>query len=80
MCPLNEKTQHLINADTLAKMTKKPLLVNVARGGIVDSQALTDAINNEQIIGYASDVFEQYSLFAYDHFLAFVLFFYYLQR
>lgn len=58
-CPLNEKTQHLINRDTLAKMTKQPLIVNVARGGIVDSQALTDAINSEQIIGYASDVFEQ---------------------
>tara|TARA_R110002020_G_scaffold20379_5_gene69855 strand:- start:908 stop:1852 length:945 start_codon:yes stop_codon:yes gene_type:complete len=58
-CPLNEQTKHLINEDTLAKMTKHPLIVNVARGGIVDSQALTDAINNEQIIGYASDVFEQ---------------------
>lgn len=58
-CPLNEKTQHLINKDTLAKMTKKPLIVNVARGGVVDSQALTNAINHDQISGYASDVFEQ---------------------
>lgn len=58
-CPLNDATQHLINADTLAKMVKQPLIVNVARGGIVDSQALTDALNSEQIIGYASDVFEQ---------------------
>lgn len=58
-CPLNEHTQHLISKDTLAKMAKQPLLVNVARGGIVDSQALTDAINNEQIMGYASDVFER---------------------
>ena len=58
-CPLNADTKHLINQQTLAKMSKQPLLVNVARGGIVDSQALTDAINNEQIIGYASDVFEQ---------------------
>ncbi|MGP5436337.1 D-2-hydroxyacid dehydrogenase [Psychrobacter alimentarius] len=58
-CPLNEQTEHLINKDTLAKMTKQPLIVNVARGGVVDSQALTDAINHEQIIGYASDVFEQ---------------------
>lgn len=57
-CPLNEQTQHLINKETLAKMNKQPLLVNVARGGIVDSQALTDAVNSEQIIGYASDVFE----------------------
>ena len=58
-CPLNEATQHLINKDTLAKMSKKPLLINVARGGIVDSKALADAINNEQILGYGSDVFEQ---------------------
>lgn len=58
-CPLDEHTQHLINKETLAKMSKQPLLVNVARGGIVDSQALADAIDNEQIIGYASDVFEQ---------------------
>ena len=58
-CPLNEHTQHLINKDTLAKMDKQPLLVNVARGGIVDTQALADAIDNEQIMGYASDVFEQ---------------------
>ena len=58
-CPLNDATQHLINKDTLTKMTKKPLLINVARGGIVDSKALTDAINNEQILGYGSDVFEQ---------------------
>lgn len=65
-CPLNEKTQHLINQDTLAKMTKQPLIVNVARGGIVDSHALTDAINSEQIIGYASDVFEQEPITADD--------------
>lgn len=58
-CPLNEQTKHLINKDTLGKMVKQPLIVNVARGGIVDSQALTDAINNQQIIGYATDVFEQ---------------------
>lgn len=65
-CPLNEKTQHLINKDTLAKMTKQPLIVNVARGGIVDSQALADAINDETIIGYASDVFEQEPIAADD--------------
>lgn len=57
-CPLNEHTQHLINKYTIAKMHKKPLLINVARGGIVDSQALTDAINNGQILGFGSDVFE----------------------
>ena len=65
-CPLNEQTQHLINKDTLAKMSKKPLLINVARGGIVDSQALTDAIHSEQILGYGSDVFEQEPIAADD--------------
>ena len=40
-------------------MSKKPLLINVARGGIVETKALADAINNEQILGYGSDVFEQ---------------------
>ena len=58
-CPLKDDTKHLINKDTLAKMIKQPLLINVARGGIVDSQALTDAIHSEQILGYGSDVFEQ---------------------
>ncbi|MDE4455343.1 D-2-hydroxyacid dehydrogenase [Psychrobacter sp. DAB_AL62B] len=69
-CPLNDDTKHLINKDTLAKMTKKPLLVNVARGGIVDSTALADAINNEQILGYGSDVFEQEPIAANDPLLA----------
>ena len=65
-CPLNEQTKHLINKDTLAKVTKQPLIVNIARGGIVDSQALADAINDETIIGYASDVFEQEPIAADD--------------
>ncbi len=65
-CPLNEHTQHLINKDTLAKMIKQPLLINVARGGIVDSQALANAINEEQIIGYGSDVFENEPMLADD--------------
>ena len=65
-CPLNEQTKHLINKDTLAKMARQPLIVNVARGGIVDSQALTDAIHSEQIIGYATDVFEQEPISADD--------------
>ena len=69
-CPLNEQTKHLINQDTLAKMSKQPLLVNVARGGIVDSQALADAVHNEQILGYATDVFEQEPITADDPLLS----------
>ena len=58
-CPLTDATKHLINKDTLAKMTNRPLLVNVARGAIVDNQAVVDAINDEKIFGYATDVFAQ---------------------
>lgn len=58
-CPLTPDTKHLINLHSLSKMSKKPLIVNVARGGIVDSQAIVDAIHAEQILGYATDVFEQ---------------------
>ena len=65
-CPLTDATKHLINADSIAKMNNHPLLVNVARGGIVDSQAVTDAINNEQILGYATDVFAEEPIAADD--------------
>lgn len=58
-CPLTEHTQHLINQQTLAKMSKKPLIINVARGGVVDSKSLADAVKSNQIMGYATDVFEQ---------------------
>lgn len=58
-CPLTDATEHLINTNTIAKMHNRPLLINAARGGIVDSQAIVDAINNEQIFGYATDVFAQ---------------------
>lgn len=58
-CPLTEQTKHLINKDTLAKMSKKPLVVNVARGAVVDSKAMVQAVQNNQVLGYATDVFEK---------------------
>ncbi|MDO4879734.1 MAG: NAD(P)-dependent oxidoreductase [Capnocytophaga sp.] len=57
-CPLNEETKYLINAKTIAKMHKKPLIINVARGPVVESQAVYDAVMNGDILGFASDVFE----------------------
>lgn len=41
--PLTDRTQHLVDADFLARMPRNSLLVNVARGGIVDTDALVDA-------------------------------------
>ena len=42
--PLTEQTRHLISARTIAKMKRKPLVINVARGAVVDPQAIYDAL------------------------------------
>ena len=56
-CPLNEHTRNLITANELAQMKRSAILINVARGGIVDEQALADALDNGTIRGAAFDVF-----------------------
>jgi glycerate dehydrogenase len=55
--PLNEKTEKLINEKTLGMMKKTAVIVNVGRGGIVDSKALADAVDNGVISGAAIDVY-----------------------
>lgn len=57
-CPLNDSTRHLINKDNLKLMKKDSLLINVARGPVVDYEALADALNHHQIGGAGIDVFE----------------------
>lgn len=58
-CPLTKETKHLIDADAITKMTKNPVVVNVARGQVVDTQAMAQAIKDEKVSGFATDVFEQ---------------------
>jgi glycerate dehydrogenase len=55
-CPLTEDTRNLIGAAELALMKGDALLVNTARGGIVDEQALADALRREEIGAAAVDV------------------------
>ena len=57
--PLNDETRHLINARTLGLMKPTAYLVNTARGPIVDSMALADALKRKQIAGAAIDVYDQ---------------------
>ena len=55
--PLNAKTAGLIGKSELEQMKPTAIIINVARGGIIDEQALADALNNRNIAGAALDVF-----------------------
>jgi glycerate dehydrogenase len=55
-CPLNARTRHMIGAPEFALMARKPLLINTARGGLVDEQAVGPALAAGQISGAAFDV------------------------
>src|SRR5437016_4242381 len=58
-CPLTEKTRGLIGARELALMKPDAFLLNTARGGIVDEDALFDALKDRRIAGAALDCFAQ---------------------
>ncbi|MCK9299051.1 MAG: phosphoglycerate dehydrogenase [Methanoculleus sp.] len=56
--PLIKETRHVINAETIATMRDGVRLINCARGGIIDEQALADAVASGKVAGAALDVFE----------------------
>jgi len=57
--PLNDETRHMISANQLKKMKKTSILINCARGGIVDEKALYKSLKEKRIAGAGLDVLEQ---------------------
>jgi D-3-phosphoglycerate dehydrogenase len=56
--PLTETTRHLVNRERLARMPHGGLLINVSRGGVVDTDAVIEALGSGQLSGAALDVLE----------------------
>ena len=55
-CPLTPDTREMVNRQRLATMKRNALLINTARGGLIDEQDLADALNDGRIAGAALDV------------------------
>ncbi|MFA6213789.1 MAG: NAD(P)-dependent oxidoreductase [Candidatus Micrarchaeia archaeon] len=58
-CPLNKDTKYLISGKTLSKMKDGALLINTARGGLVDARALIAALDSGKLSGAGLDVLEE---------------------
>lgn len=67
--PLTENTKGLINEENIKLMKKNAILINTARGPVVDSKALSDALKNNIIAGAGIDVFEIEPPIPVDHVL-----------
>lgn len=65
--PLNENTKGLINQEKIALMKQNAILINTARGPVVDTEALAQALNDGTIAGAAVDVFETEPPIKKDH-------------
>lgn len=66
-CPINEDSKNLIDAEALSHMKQGAYLINTARGPVVDSNALAEALNNGHLSGAGIDVFEKEPPLATDH-------------
>ncbi|MAB15014.1 phosphoglycerate dehydrogenase [Parvibaculum sp.] len=59
--PLTPETRHIVDAEAFRKMKPNAVLINAARGGLVDDRALLEALENNRILGAGLDVYESES-------------------
>jgi len=57
-CPATKETHHLLNADRLARLQPHAILINTARGELIDEAALSEAVSRRGLYGVGLDVFE----------------------
>lgn len=58
-CPLTKDNYHLLDAEKIGRMREGAILINTARGALVDEQAIADALASGRLAGYGADVMEQ---------------------
>lgn len=55
-CPLTPQTAQIVNAENIAKMKRGGIIINTARGGLVEERAVAEALKSGQLYGYGADV------------------------
>lgn len=58
-CPLTKESHHILNKDAFNKMRKNVFIINTSRGGLIDSEALLEALKSRKIAGAGLDVYEE---------------------
>ena len=58
-CPLTPETRHIINGGSLAMMRPNSIIINTSRGGLINTQALIEALRSRKIGGAGLDVYEE---------------------
>jgi D-lactate dehydrogenase len=65
-CPLTKDTEYILSKEAFSKMKKGVYIINTSRGGLVDTDALIDALNDKTVAGAGLDVYEEEAAFFFE--------------